>query len=140
MSRRVPRLTILILLVAFTTASRFAWAEPVALAAQQNTVGQVTVKVTPLTVPSDASSWRFEILLSTHVVPLTQDLAEVSTLSGNPGTVKRALAWEGDPPGGHHRKGILSFEPINPRPNAITLTIRGIGSVAERRFVWSLSP
>lgn len=140
MSPRPPRLAALAFAVGFTVAPRLTWAEPAALAAQQSTAGMVTVKVTPLDVSSDAIPWRFEILLSTHVVPLTQDLAAVSTLSGNPGTVARALTWEGDPPGGHHRKGILSFKPLDPRPNAITLTIRGIGSVAERRFVWNLSP
>lgn len=51
----------------------------------------------------------------------------------------RPLAWEGDPPGGHHRKGVLVFESIDPPPRSVTLKLRRIGSVPERSFTWTLT-
>lgn len=106
--------------------------------AQVNKEGQVTVKVVPLTLAAGAETWRFEIVFDTHTVPLTQDLLAVAALAAPGGEDRRPLAWEGDPPGGHHRKGVLVFQPIRPAPASVTLRIRQIGPVAERAFTWPL--
>lgn len=47
-------------------------------------------------------------------------------------------AWDGDAPGGHHRKGVLRFG--NPPLDAktITLEIVGIGGEAMLSFRWEL--
>jgi hypothetical protein len=62
----------------------------------------------------------------------------VAALADSAGREYRAIAWEGDPPGGHHRKGILKFEPIKPAPGSVTLKIRRIGA-AERTFSWPVA-
>lgn len=109
------------------------------LPSRENNAGMVMVTATPLDVSPSAKEWRFSVRLNTHVSPLTQDLATVSTLSGNKGTAEAPTAWQGDPPGGHHRRGVLVFRAISPMPGSITLTIRQVGSVAERSFTWKLN-
>ncbi len=95
----------------------------------------MTVKVTPLELSLQASVWRFEIVLDTHVAALDQDMTAVAVLTDGTGREYRPLAWEGDKPGGHHRKGVLAFQPIKPAPTSVMLKIRRIG-VAERTFSW----
>ena len=111
-------------------------AETKPLPPQINKDGRVTVTVTPLTIAAD--TWRFEVELDTHVVPLDQDLTAVSLLVDQRGNEQRPLTWEGDPPGGHHRKGVLVFKSVGPLPTVVTLKIRGIGPVPERAFTWTL--
>jgi len=108
------------------------------LPSRENDEGQVVVTVTPLTLSTAADTWRFEVQLNTHVAPLTQDLAAVAVLSDGIGHDERPSAWEGDPPGGHHRKGVLVFKAMNPAPDSVTLKIREVGSVPERTFVWKV--
>jgi hypothetical protein len=109
------------------------------LPSQQNNEGQVTVEVTPLTLSPTAETWRFEVQFNTHVTALDQDLLRVASLSGDSDKAELPSAWEGDPPGGHHRKGVLVFKPIAPIPASVTLSVRGVGPVPERRFTWKLA-
>jgi len=111
-----------------------AQAQP--MPSRQDSQGQVTVTVTPTALSSDA--WRFEVRFDTHVAPITQDLVAVSSLSDDKGHREQPLAWQGDPPGGHHRKGVLLFRPISPPPGVITLHIRRVGGIADRSFTWTL--
>ena len=111
-----------------------------ALPAQTNREGQVTVKVTPQAVAATAPAWRFEVVLDTHSVTLAQDMRAIAHLKDANGAAHAALAWEGDPPGGHHRKGILVFAPIAPMPARLLLTLGPIGAVGERFFVWTVGP
>ncbi len=106
-------------------------------ASQTNREGPVTVKVTPLAL-SAAEAWRFEVVLDTHSAPLNQDMRAAAALAAD-GAERAPAAWEGDPPGGHHRKGVLRFEPIIPAPASVTLKIRGVGGVAERSFAWPVA-
>jgi hypothetical protein len=96
------------------------------------------VSATPVSLP-DSGNWRFAVQLNTHVTPITQDIAAVSVLSDGKGHEEKPVVWQGDPPGGHHRKGVLLFKPMNPRPDSITLKIRQVGSVPERAFTWKLT-
>lgn len=114
------------------------WAQTKPLPSQQNKQGQVMVSVTPISLP-DSGDWRFAVQFNTHVTPITQDIAAVSVLSDGKGHEEKPVAWQGDPPGGHHRKGVLLFKPISPRPESITLKIRQVGSVPERVFAWKLT-
>lgn len=102
---------------------------------QVNREGGVTVKVTPLDLAPD-KSWRFEIVLDTHSADLGQDLATVAVLVSGDGREFQPVSWEGSPPGGHHRKGVLEFASPQPLPASATLKITGIGAVAERVFTW----
>ncbi len=115
-----------------------ALAQTKTLPTRQDNKGQVMMSVTPDALP-DAGEWRFAVQLNTHVAPITQDLAKVSVLSDGKGHEEKPVAWQGDPPGGHHRKGVLLFKPISPRPDSITLKVRDVGSVPERTFIWQLN-
>lgn len=96
---------------------------------KENTEGPVSVTVTPL-------DWNFEVSLNTHSGSLDSDLVVLSELVDNQGKLYKPISWEGDNPGGHHRKGVLKFNPISPRPKSIELKIKDIGGVPERSFKW----
>jgi len=100
-----------------------------------NDDGGVIVVVTPKLAPD---FWSFEIVLDTHSVELDSDLKSVSFLADENGVEHQAVVWEGDPPGGHHRKGVLKFESLFPIPAAFTLKIKNVGSAPERSFAWRL--
>ena len=61
------------------------------------------------------------------------------TLRDPQGRTHAALRWDGDAPGGHHRKGVLRFQPLRPAPPAVTLEMRGGGEVSERTFTWPVA-
>ena len=108
------------------------------LAAQRSAERGVTLSVRPLDLSSGAKSWAFEIVLDTHSVDLADDLAKTAVLVDDRGAEHRAAGWQGDPPGGHHRKGTLAFAPVTPRPSAIELRIQRPGEPAPRAFRWRL--
>lgn len=109
-----------------------------ALETLTNREGSVTVKVTPRNIVPGAKTWDFEISLSTHTVPLDQDMARAAVLIGGSGPPQMPLAWEGDPPGGHHREGVLRFQPPSVLPQIIELDINRVGEV-KRVFRWRLA-
>jgi len=109
------------------------------LPAMENKQGPVRVAVTPQTLSQSANAWRFTVQFNSHVMEIAEDMVAVSSLSAGKADVERPTAWEGDPPGGHHRKGVLVFKPIIPMPATITLHIREVGGVADRAFTWKLS-
>lgn len=132
-------LTLWSILLALPVAMPLAVAaQPKPMPSREDSQGQVMVIVTPLSLSKTADAWRFEVQLNTHVVPLTQDLTAVSVLSDGNNNDEKPLEWQGDPPGGHHRKGILVFKAIHPAPDSVTLKVRQVGSIPERRFSWQL--
>lgn len=108
------------------------------LSPQTNSEENVTVQITPLNISKTSNFWEFEISMQTHSVELNQDLVKNSVMIDNNGKRYYPVAWEGDPPSGHHRKGILKFEAISPIPKSIMLKINQIGDVQERVFKWDL--
>jgi hypothetical protein len=97
----------------------------------------VTVEVGPKDiVPNKAV--RFDVTLSTHSVELGFDLTKIATLEDGKGNVLTPTGWEGSPPGGHHRTGVLSFPPLGDGVTTITLRLKGIADVPERVFAWQL--
>lgn len=100
--------------------------------------GAVTVKVAPRNLTPDAQSWDFEVTLDTHTQPLTQDLVGAATLIDAAGKVYTPIGWEGDPPGSHHRQGLLRFRPPSGNQAMVELRIQGIGGVPLRVFRWQL--
>ena len=102
------------------------------LQTQSVTIGTVTYKVTPKTITRSATTWDFEVTLDTHTGSLDQDLVAIVRLVDDKGREYKAIKWEGDPPGGHHREGTLSFQPIDLKPKKIILQIE------ERKFEWKL--
>jgi hypothetical protein len=96
----------------------------------------VKVMVTRKNFLSETQIWDFQVVLETHAQDLGDDLARSSVLVAD-GKRYLPLAWEGAPPGGHHRKGLLRFKAIVPQPRAMELQIRLAGDAAPRSFKWS---
>lgn len=98
--------------------------------------GSVTVAVTPQElIPGKPAI--FQIVFDTHSVDLNFDVAQIAELRSEKGNTYGAPVWSGDPPGGHHRKGTLTF----PTPLAatnITLTLNTIAGIPERTFEWKV--
>lgn len=88
-------------------------------------------------IPNEAKTWDFEVTLETHTQDLNDDLAKSSVLIAD-GKQYAPLGWEGVPPGGHHRKGVLHFKAIVPPPASVELQIRLTGDPAPRSFKWVL--
>ena len=108
------------------------------LPAQTSSARGVAIKVTPRNLASNAGSWEFAIVLDTHSQDLSDDLVKSSLLLDGAGGRHSPTAWDGAPPGGHHREGVLRFKPISPRPQSIELQIRRAGEDAPRSFRWQL--
>src|SRR3989304_8194110 len=108
------------------------------LSPQTNSRGNVTVQVKPPNISKASKIWAFEVDLETHTVELNQDLVKNSVILDDQGKRYYPVAWEGDPPGGHHRKGVLKFEAIFPIPKLVLLKINQIGDTQERVFKWEL--
>ena len=112
--------------------------EAVELAAQKSKTGGVTVTVKPRDLSGEARGWVFEIVLETHVQDLSDDLTKTAVLVDGAGRQTIPTGWQGDGPGGHHRKGLLSFAPLSPQVDAVELHIRRAGESAPRSFRWKL--
>jgi hypothetical protein len=87
------------------------------------TVGEVDVWVEPIQVTDEGAAFAVEF--DTHTVDLGFDVAGLATLEID-GVVWIAGAWDGDPPGGHHRAGTLTFEASGPTTGRMTLRLGGL--------------
>lgn len=97
------------------------------------TAGEVSVSIQPLRVDDEGAS--FEISFETHSVDLAFDVADVASLEVG-GREWTRPAWEGSPPGGHHRGGELSFEAAGPARGEVILSIDGLPQLVEA--TWTL--
>ena len=109
------------------------------LPSRTNDQGGVRVVVTPRPQSVNATTWEFDVALDTHTKPLTDDLAAASSLVDDQGKATPAKSWTGDPPGGHHRKGVLQFSAPANNPAAFELRLKGVGGVDVRTFRWDQS-
>lgn len=103
---------------------------------QTNNEGGVTIEV----VPKNIREGTFVIILNTHSVELNDDLTKIAVLRDENGNVYKPINWEGAPPGGHHREGILKFGQFSSMSKKIELIISGIGGIPERKFLWTTLP
>src|SRR3989344_2414254 len=108
------------------------------LSPQTNSEGSVEVEVIPVEISDTSDLWQFKIVLNTHSVELDQDLTKITLLVDDKGNEYQSLSWEGAPPGGHHREGILTFNSISPQPSSIELVFKDIDGIKERKFTWDL--
>jgi len=115
-----------------------AQASPEAVTTQSTSNQGVTVRVTPKAVGSPDSRWEFMVTLDTHSADLSDDLTLSATLVTDEGRTFRPVSWQGAPPGGHHREGVLAFDVPAPRPGAIELRIARPGEAKPRIFRWQL--
>ncbi len=109
-----------------------------ALVARSSDEAGIKVIVTPKALGPGAKVWEFEVVLDTHTKPLNDDLAQITALVDGAGRRYVPVAWQGDPPGGHHRKGVLQFSAPAEMPKSIELQIKGVGGVATRTFKWEV--
>jgi hypothetical protein len=104
-----------------------------------DTQGAVEIEVIPKEIRLMEGMLDFEVLLNTHSIDLSMDLAQLSILETDTGFSLTA-AWSGLP-GGHHISGVLSFPAESDGAQAladasrIIITIRDIDA-PERVFVW----
>ncbi len=102
-----------------------------------NRENRVRVDVVPVQLESGKSA-KFEIRMNAHSGDLSQDLVSVSTLKDDNGREYRPVDWQGAPPGGHHRTGVLEFPALNGNTKSVTLVIRDVANVPERIYKWNL--
>jgi hypothetical protein len=127
----VRRSLIALLALAFSVAVAAAGALPT----QSSSAGGVTVKATPRSLSGPV--WEFELVFDTHTQNLEDDPAKSASLHAG-GETAAPLAWQGDPPGGHHRKGVLRFKAVRPLPAALELRLRRADEPSARIFRWGL--
>ena len=106
------------------------------LAAVSSDTGGVRVVVTPKAVAE--SAWEFEVVMDTHTNPLNDDLTKTAVLVDDGGQEYMPLSWQGDKPGGHHRKGVLRFPAPSEQIKSFELQIQGSGGEAKRVFQWTM--
>ncbi|MBI2632805.1 MAG: hypothetical protein HYW78_00230 [Parcubacteria group bacterium] len=102
-----------------------------------NDEGEVEIAATPRFLARNVV-W-FDIELNTHSVDISEELKNVSVARVD-GKEYMPIAWEGDPPGGHHLSGVLKFNSFSPLPKKIELEIRKIGGIEKRIFKWENLP
>ncbi len=105
--------------------------------AQSNNQNSVRVDVRPVQLLPGRPA-KFEIRMNTHSGDLSQNLVAVCTLKDSNGREYRPTSWDGSPPGGHHRSGVLEFPELGDAAQSITLVIREVADVPERVFNWSI--
>jgi hypothetical protein len=98
----------------------------------------VRVVVTPKVYEPSAAVWEFSVVMDTHVKPLSENLTQAAILVGGAGRRYQPIAWQGDAPGGHHRKGVLQFSRPAETTKSIELQLAGVGGVAIRTFRWEV--
>jgi len=112
-------------------------ASSIAFSPQTNSEGEVDIKVTPVTlIPNQKPS--FKISFDTHSVELDSDIPQNSVLTDNNNSFSNP-SWEGSPPGGHHRSGILTFNKPLKKTESISLVLKNISNIQERKFTWNLT-
>lgn len=107
------------------------------LTTQKSTERGVTVAVTPVTLSLDVKTWEFKVVLDSHSQELSDDLQRTAVLVAADGREQQP-AWDGAPPGGHHREGVLRFVAVSPASEAVELRIQRPNEGAARTFRWQL--
>lgn len=126
----------LVSLVTLLLLTNFA-VDAAAYKTKSNKQNRVRVDVRPVQLLPGKPA-KFEIRMNTHSGDLSQDLVAASTLKDNSGREYHPTSWDGSPPGGHHRSGILEFSELGEGAASITLIIREVANVPERAFNWSI--
>lgn len=104
--------------------------------------GAIIMDVTPLTPGTPADALEFKIVMNTHSIDLSMDLAALSTLATDTGISVKSTLWDA-PRGGHHVEGQLIFpaaqdgKSILDGATRLTLTIVNVDA-PTRTFEWEL--
>lgn len=130
----MPRLIQAALFAAALLGSTAAAAQN--LPSLSSTESAVTVKVTPRSL--QGATWEFDVVFDTHTQELRDDLMKNAVLVMADGRQVRPVEWKADPPGSHHRKGVLRFKAIDPAPGKLELRIARPGEDKPRSFSWTV--
>lgn len=104
--------------------------------------GAIIFEITPLDLNQTAKSLEFNIVLTTHSIDLSMDLAATATLTTDTGVSVNSTLWDA-PRGGHHVEGKLIFpatqdgKSILQGATKLTLTIINVDA-PTRIFEWEL--
>jgi hypothetical protein len=104
--------------------------------------GAIIFEVTPLNLDAPADTLEFDIVLTTHSIDLSMDLAATATLTTDTGVTVQATSWDA-PRGGHHVEGKLIFpatkdgKSILEGATKLTITILNVDA-PSRVFEWEL--
>lgn len=104
--------------------------------------GAIIFEVTPLDLMASTDTLGFSIILTTHSIDLSMDLATFATLTTDTGVSIPAALWDA-PRGGHHVEGKLIFpatyegKSILEGATKLTLTVVDVDS-PSRIFEWEL--
>ena len=112
--------------------------------ARSDTQGAVEVIVSPSSWTREAEgTLEFEVIMDTHSVELSMDLAKLATLQTDTGLTLQALDWSGG--GGHHVTRVLRFpssttdgQPLLDGAGLLILTIQDL-DVPSRVFQWEVA-
>jgi len=128
-------LSVILILYSFSITSSGEDTKESGFTLMTKEAGDVTVSVLPI---GSGSQFNFQMELDTHFIELSYKLEDQSYLVSDVGEVIKPLRWEGDPPVGHHRKGVLIFPAFNSTPKGVTLYIEGVeGNKLEFSFTTS---
>ncbi|MEW6086631.1 MAG: hypothetical protein AB1607_18755 [Chloroflexota bacterium] len=104
--------------------------------------GGIIFEVTPLNLDQNVESFEFNIILTTHSIDLSMDLAATATLATDTGIIVTSTLWDA-PRGGHHVEGKLIFpatvngKSILDGAAKLTLTVTDVYAPI-RVFEWEL--
>ncbi|MBI5935765.1 MAG: hypothetical protein HY867_18835 [Chloroflexi bacterium] len=104
--------------------------------------GAIIFEITPININAPTESLEFEIILTTHSIDLSMDLATQATLTTDTGLTVQATLWDA-PRGGHHVEGKLIFpasvdgKSILDGATKLTLTILNVDA-PSRVFEWEV--
>jgi hypothetical protein len=100
---------------------------------QKSVAHGVTVAVTPGNLDPDNGIWDFAVAFDAPGKKLDDELMEAMELSGDGRSVK-PLEWQGEQARRDHRRGVLKFIAIEPRPKELELRLTRKGEAKPRVF------
>lgn len=110
---------------------------PTRLETKEQTGGNVTISATPQELTPGKPA-VIQLVFDTHSVNLDFDVTQAAVLFDEKGMMYGVPVWNGDPPGGHHRKGTLAFPTPLRQIARVTLTLKNIAGIKDRMITWRL--
>ncbi|PKN98423.1 MAG: hypothetical protein CVU42_11980 [Chloroflexi bacterium HGW-Chloroflexi-4] len=107
---------------------------------QTDSQGSITVEITPENLNQVGDTLIFNVILDTHSIDLSMDLAPLTSLTTDTGIVIQASTWDATR-GGHHVSGKLIFKTTDDGKylltdvKSFTITIKDL-DVPSRQFSW----
>jgi len=109
----------------------------IALTAKNISQNGLTIVATPQSF-TYGDKVQIALSLDAHSEDLSFDLTKVSTLEDSNGTTYAPIEWRGNPPGGHHISGTLTFPTLNGEPSFITLILKNVYGLSWD-FKWTIT-